>query len=168
MALQEYDFVYWTDSSIITHSKTATNLFQRAIHHEILVGTTKPNKTVPKSDFQATIAGRTSPIMFKALNEDPCLYRYKEVSGGWNLIKRSKFTLQNIMVPWVSCALQFGCMEFPNSGRLLYCPIGRETKVGSCHRHDQSVLGILLTRLFHKNRDDMTFVHDQYGDIRKM
>lgn len=167
MVLQDYDFVYWTDTSVKTFSKTAELLFQRAVHFGVQGGTPVLARKFPKKDFQTTITGRTSSIMFKLLDEDPCMYRYPEISGGWNVIKRSDFTLKYIMRPWVSCALQYGCMEFPNSSKLLYCPIGKEFKVGSCHRYDQSVLGILLTRLFNENRDNVTFLHGDFGILAK-
>lgn len=167
MLLKEYDFVYWTDSSVKTFAQKAKHLFQSAIRHGIQGGTQELSRTFPQKDFPETITGRTSPLLFKFLNEDPCLFRFPEISGGWNMIKRSEFTLKNIMLPWVSCALQYGCMEFPNSNKLLLCPMGKEFKVGSCHRYDQSVFGILLTRLFNKKRDDVTFVRKDYGILTK-
>lgn len=154
--LQEYDFVLWTDTSVLVNANNASKLFSNAIKHGI-----------QSMNGDGTIAGRTSGHLFKLLNEDPCSFRVPEIAGGWVTIKRTEFTLKYIMRPWVSCAIQFGCMEFPNSRNYLPCP-GRLKKVGSCHRFDQSTLGIILTRLFNKNRDRVTFKGNYFGALHKI
>ena len=60
------------------------------------------------------------------------------------------------MRPWVACALHYGCMDFQNSHSLLNCT-NESIEPHSCHRFDQSTIGILLTRHFNKKRTYLFF-----------
>ncbi|XP_062616568.1 uncharacterized protein LOC134278267, partial [Saccostrea cucullata] len=151
MMLQEHDFVMWVDSSIRL-MKNVDELFNKAYNRgiQILQGT-------------GSIAVRTQTRLFDLLKEKPCMFNYPEVQTGIVVIKRSSFTLKAVMYPWVLCALQYGCMDFPKSEQFLDCTHG--SKLSSCHRFDQSVPGIILTRLFNIKRNFVTFLEGEYAFV---
>ncbi|XP_056013205.1 uncharacterized protein LOC130052388 [Ostrea edulis] len=153
MMLQEFDFVMWVDSSVRLN-KNVDRLFERARYFGIQV-----------VGGYGSIAVRTHNTLFDFLKEEPCLFNYPEVQGCWVAIKRSLFTLKVLLQPWVSCALQYGCMDFPYSKAFLTC--SSMTHIFHCHRSDQSVLGILLTRLFHVNRQLFVFNDGEFGNVRR-
>ncbi|KAK3591777.1 hypothetical protein CHS0354_019549 [Potamilus streckersoni] len=105
--------------------------------------------------FGYSLGGHVDPDTFKYLGEDPCLfYDKKDAAGGGIIVRRTDFTLETIMRPWVSCALSFGCMVTSRSKELFDCPaIDGLTPLGSCHRFDQAILGIILYRVY--GRDDV-------------
>ena len=156
LLLQEFDFVMWMDSSV-RFNGILDSLFFDALQSGF--------KTMPGG---GDIAVRTHSNTFKVLGEKTCMFVWPGCQGGWVLVKRNKFTLSTIMKPWVSCALQFGCMAQPPP--LYPCDRGRnkpKKEFNSCHRFDQSVLGIILTRLFNYKLQLTLFkVHD-YGVISR-
>ena len=155
--LQEFPFVMWLDASITFNENSLDPLFSEALQTgiKIRIGS-------------GSIAVRTHPNTFKALGEDPCMFNHPELPAGWILIKRNKFTLYGIMKPWVSCSLQYGCMTYSNYKALWSCPAVKNKRkyFGSCHRFDQSVIGIILLRLFSTNIQHIIFNASKYGFIR--
>ena len=143
--LQESDFVMWMDTSI--RLKNTDPYFQKAKRYGIQVLT-----------GYGSISLRTHRHLFGALRENPCLFNYPELQAGLVLITRSCLTLTYIMRPWVSCALQYGCMDIPNAENYYDC--SNERNISSCHRSDQSVLGIILTRLFNNRRHQFVLGND--------
>lgn len=137
LLMREFDFVMWTDTSIRFNGNPLDKLFLEAK----LVG-------IQVMSNKGSIAVRTNERTFVALGEKRCLFDYPEVGAGFVIITRSKFTMNAIMKPWVSCTLQYGCLDFDNSKSYIACPTGKKQKFGSCHRFDQSVIGIILRRLF--------------------
>ena len=154
--LQEFDFVMWMDASVRFHGTALKPLFSEASQTGV--------KVVPGG---GSIAIRTHSNTFKALKEQPCMFHWPELEATWMLVKRTKFTLQGVMKPWVSCALQYECMAQPRPNAMLTCPWGRNKKFGSCHRFDQSVLGIILTRLFNYKVQLAHFKVSDYGTIKR-
>nr|XP_022295650.1 uncharacterized protein LOC111105581 [Crassostrea virginica] len=143
--LLESDFVLWMDTSIRLNNTDP--YFQKAKRYGIQVLT-----------GYGLISVRTHRHLFEALRENPCLFNYPELQAGLVLITRSCLTLTYIMRPWVSCALQYGCMDIPNAENFYDC--SNERNISSCHRSDQSVLGIILTRLFNSRRHQFVLGND--------
>lgn len=156
LMLLEFDFVMWADASVRFNGNPLDKLFKGA--NEIGV------QAVPG---WGSIAVRTNARTFTALGEQACLFDYPEFEATWMAFKRSEFTLTAVMRPWILCALQYGCMDFKKSKIHLRCPLGREQKFGSCHRFDQSVIGILLTRLFNYKSHLCQFIVNGIGDIKR-
>ncbi|KAK3101497.1 hypothetical protein FSP39_004039 [Pinctada imbricata] len=152
--LMEYDFIMWVDASIRFHGNILDSVFNEAYETEI--------KILPGG---GSIADRTYGFTFNVLGEDPCLFRQEECSASCILIRRTNFTLHGILKPWLSCALQYGCMTNDNVEKMIDC---RKNKVLSdvplhrCHRFDQSVISILLTRLFNDNKDFLLVNSSEY------
>lgn len=149
MMLQEFDFVSWLDTSI--RLKDAIPYFKRARRHGIMV-----------LYGYGSIAVRTQQRLFKHFNEDQCMFNYPETQTGVVIVSRSCTTLKYIMRPWVACALEYGCMDFPNSNKYLKC--NGDWKLSSCHRFEQSTIGMILTRLFHSKRHQFKIGAD-FADV---
>ncbi|KAK3585676.1 hypothetical protein CHS0354_020242 [Potamilus streckersoni] len=135
--LNEYGFVMWMDASIRLRTGKLDSLFNTAI---------KDGVKIIEGDLG--VGYRTDPATFKFLREDPCFFTDKnETQTGFFLIYRTRFTIETIMRPWVSCSLTSGCMYFPGSQNRINCVNPNE--LGTCHRFDQSVMSIILWRLYH-------------------
>lgn len=139
----EFGFVWWVDASV---KFTMWNI-SRAIKH------TKQNGVLffvsTDSIANASMTSHTDVRTFKYLNEDICKFRQlgevwaTTVMFYYNQISRA------IVQAWVSCALNRDCIAPPGTENMLTCHPGvRED--GHCHRFDQSVLSILIRRLFHE------------------
>ncbi|XP_061176097.1 uncharacterized protein LOC133185049 [Saccostrea echinata] len=155
LLLQEFDFVMWTDASVRFNGRPLDKLFQGA--KEVGV------QAIPG---WGSIAVRTNQRTFTALGEEMCLFDYPEFEATWMAFVRSEFTLTAVMRPLVSCALQYGCMDFKNSKSFLGCPL-RKKRFGACHRFDQSVIGIILARLFNYKSHLCQFIVNGIGSIKR-
>ena len=148
MVLKEYDLVFWTDTSI--------RFFTSDLDFHV--------KNVKRVGIHLINGGgkvyqRTKKITFDKLGEkEPCLFGYPEIQAGFTLISRNPFTMKYIMKPWVSCALTKDCMVI--KGNVLYCRGKKEYH--RCHRFDQSVLSIIILRLFGSMRDVIRFVPQEH------
>ncbi|KAK3585678.1 hypothetical protein CHS0354_020245 [Potamilus streckersoni] len=135
--LNEYGFVMWMDASVRFRTGELDSLFQMAIKHGVKI-----------ISGDLGVGYRTDPKTFKFLREDPCLFAdKKEIQATFFLLYRTRFTIETIMRPWVSCALTSGCMYFPGSQSRISC--ANQNGLGFCHRFDQSVMSIILWRLYH-------------------
>ena len=137
--LQDFRFVIWLDTSVILETADLDPLFIQA----------KKQGVMSRSDAHL-LAAHTHEDTFRFLQEPPCLYRkFKEFIGRL-LIFHSDNELVNdyVIQPWVKCALTEECMKTKHNtrGTLLAC---RSHKIyHSCHRYDQSILSLLMYRLF--------------------
>lgn len=148
--LNEYPFVVWMDASVRFKTADLTWLFKAAKQQGVLTG-----------EGGMSIAARTRESLFKFLREEPCLYRTHEIEGGFIAVYDSEFVRRYFMQTLVSCALTMGCMMpdvYPL--RHLFCP--NSTHYYGCHRYDQSVMGILMNRLFHGDLEKHMTNHDFY------
>lgn len=141
MALQEFGFVIWMDSAIYLPDGNLQKGIDIARTHGIAAG----HKRVSYKNIN--IAFETDNGTFSSLGEKPCAFQtsYK-FNAGFLFIRRSSLTYKFIMRPWISCALTKSCImadREPNSVCL------NADKFGYCHRFDQSVLSIILNRLYH-------------------
>ncbi|KAK3083310.1 hypothetical protein FSP39_019165 [Pinctada imbricata] len=155
LVLIEYDFVMWIDSSVRFNGSPLSPLYEeaRTVEVKILHG-------------WDPIIRNTHLNTFNALGEAPCMFKRREIQAGWILVKRTNFTLRAIMKPWVSCALQFGCMAQDNAEIIILSPDERnEDQYHVCHRFDQSVIAIILTRLFNDGMDLVYGNMTKYGYI---
>lgn len=134
MVLRMHRFVMWMDASVRFMVKDLDQNFKDA-----------QKLGVQASLGFAPIAARTSGKTFQFLKEYPCLFRDKnEFEATFIIIYGSDFIMQYFMAPWVSCALTEECMA-PEPLRDCH----NQHVYFDCHRFDQSVLSILLVRLFH-------------------
>jgi hypothetical protein len=171
--LKEYDFVWWMDSSIGFKTGNLSVLVKAALKYGVqgIITARRPNITdydILSTMFtNGSITARTDTRMFDFLGESPCLFRRSnEIGGGFNMWLRTPFTTFHILRPWVSCALSIRCMALPGSNR--QCPPAPpgSGEISGCHRYDQSALGIIITRLFHRDISEV-IMPNTYYDIRR-
>lgn len=95
------------------------------------------------------VAMRTHANMFNLLEENACAFRnVPEMQGGFVVYYGNEFGIEHFMKPWVSCALTVGCMV-PDTTPERYYDCDKFGPVyHGCHRFDQSMLSILIYRLF--------------------
>lgn len=147
IALQEFGFVIWMDSVVYLIDGNLQNGIDIAKEHGIAVGykrVTFPN---------INLAFETDRRTFDALSENPCAFKNSfKFNAALIFIRKSPVTYKYIMRPWVSCALTKSCITAdrePNSKCL------GANRYGYCHRFDQSVLSIILNRLFYSKLTDI-------------
>ena len=148
LALKKHRFVLWMDSSIRFKTEDLDWVFKWAQR----LGVLAPGGFAPT-------AARTLKTTFDILQEPPCLYRAtNEFEATFIIIYATDFVMQYFMIPWVSCALTNDCLVPKNSpGKYLGC--NHDEYYHSCHRFDQSILSILMTRLFHDNLKSHAMAH---------
>ena len=160
LVAKEHSFVMWADASIrFGNEKNVTKIVNMGIKEDLVL---------LRGD--GTIAGRTLPRTFTFFDAEPCHFRSKpEIQAGFSIMKVTKFFTENILKPWVACALTTNCM-IPSEGYIQYYVCPQPTKYGGCHRFDQSAWGIILSRLYGDALDrykiaDGTLVSVRGGDI---
>lgn len=137
--LETYRFVVWMDTSIVFRTAELDDLFTKAREQGVMA----------RHDHHS-LAAHTNEETFLFLQEPPCLFRnFSEFITGLTIFHSdNKLIYDYIFQPWLKCALIEDCMKTKHQtgGRLLYC---KSHKVyHSCHRYDQTILSILLYRLF--------------------
>jgi len=66
------------------------------------------------------------------------------------MFKVTRYSIENILKPWVGCAPTQGCM-LPKDGFAKYRYCHGKQQYGECHRFDQSTWAIILYRLYGKD-----------------
>ena len=145
LALNDYPFVMWMDASVLLRNNNLTWLFEKIKQQGVMAGEGGNN-----------IAARTKEQTFKFLQEPPCLYRRNEFEGTFIAVYQTQFVQEYFMKPWVSCALSIGCMVFDH---LIFPTLhltctSEDHFYHECHRYDQSVLSMLLNRLYHTDLEN--------------
>ncbi|XP_063435513.1 uncharacterized protein LOC134716445 [Mytilus trossulus] len=146
--LKEHNFVMWADASVrFTGTKEAFDVFFKQVKDVGILVRIIENKNPKSSTFY-----HTKTETFKLLNETACMFNFKSLEAGFVTIWKTSFTWKYIMQPWISCALTEHCMSHYNPGLVLQCKPRKEVSY-HCHRFDQSVLQIILQRLFNVKYD---------------
>ncbi|XP_071080188.1 uncharacterized protein [Haliotis cracherodii] len=140
LELLQHRYVTWMDSSIRLLQQDFHRTFQLGINNGIMVA---------YGEF--SMAQQTDLGMFRWFKEEPCLFSsYYEVQPGYIIAYGNSFTMDKVMRPWVACALNKTCI-LPDSA--VYDCDNTAWRYGKCHRHDQSAISIILTRLFQRSRE---------------
>ncbi|KAH3821853.1 hypothetical protein DPMN_123621 [Dreissena polymorpha] len=141
MVLNEYPFAIWIDTSIGFKQVNISQLFEDARQMDII-----------GVDGKTAISRRTLPRTFYHFDEQPCTFiNLTEIQSGFIIARATPFVVENILKPWVACALLLDCMV-PRDGYLPYRNCDEKGEVhevyGECHKFDESVWGILLHRAY--------------------
>lgn len=143
MALQEFGFVIWMDSAVYIPDGNLQAGIDIARREGIAAG----HRMVANPDVN--LAYETDTLTFKALGEEPCAFKDSfRFNAALIFIKRTAFTYKYIMRPWVSCSLTKNCIAVDNK---FYSKCSHASRYGFCHRFDQSVLSVILNRLYYSN-----------------
>ena len=154
MIAREHPFVIWMDASVRFLTSDLNSVFSKA-----------KKLGVQAAEGYAPIAHRTSKNTFEYLNEDPCTFRdLNEFEATMIFVYADDFVTKNFLQPWVSCALSEGCLV-PSNNVVAYlsCPSSEYKQAyHACHRFDQSVMSLLVTRLYHDNVDEHRLLHNTF------
>ena len=100
------------------------------------------------------VALHTHRDTFSYFEEDPCPYMYfGEIEAG-NVAFINNDVGRLILDRWVSCALDASCIT-PKGASKACKPVKAmsEKNIAACHRYDQSVISVILRRLYHEQND---------------
>ena len=142
--LQSYRFVMWMDTSIRFTTSNLDALFEKGKRMGVLSSPYRP----------LYLASQTHEDTFTFLQEPPCLYWRGTMFQAGILLFHSehKLVYDYIIQPWISCALIEECMKTRHDPTLI--PHDCYQVYHSCHRYEQSVLSILIIRLFTDSAKD--------------
>ncbi|XP_052245606.1 uncharacterized protein LOC127854580 [Dreissena polymorpha] len=150
-AAKQHPFVVWMDASVRFTTRDLKNEFKDVQR----VG-------VKASEGYAPIAVRTHPNTFRFLQEEACAFKeLNEFEATFIMIYGTKFVSEFLLRPWVSCALAEGCLV-PDHSPSEYINCDNPTVYFDCHRFDQSVLSILLHRMYSKDIEEHKMKHEFY------
>ena len=101
-----------------------------------------------RSALGLRFAQRTLQKAFTYFEEQPCAFiRLAEIAAGFYLVRSTTVIKENILKPWVACALVLDCMV-PRDGPHKYLNGGNGDVYGERHGFDQSAWAILLYRTY--------------------
>ncbi|XP_052236883.1 uncharacterized protein LOC127848454 isoform X3 [Dreissena polymorpha] len=142
--MQNYSWVWWMDSSarILRNDTELDRALQYSKENSILFFTYGETLAVARHTHKGTMS---------ILEEDYCKFRYfGEIEASFVLFHFDSVS-SLVVDKWSACASLDQCMN-PRDAKLSCHHISRPSD-GQCHRYDQSVLSILLRRLYHDSND---------------
>ncbi|XP_052224189.1 uncharacterized protein LOC127839839 [Dreissena polymorpha] len=124
MVLKEYPFAVWMDSSILFTTSNISGLLDMARRLDVIC-----------TPGGGSVALRTLPVTFGFFREKACTFRkLPEIQAGFFIARTTPFVVQNILKPWIACALVIDCIV-PHDGWQKYYRCGLHGNVyGDCHR----------------------------------
>ena len=152
----------WLDSSVRFTTGNLQPMFNKALSSGIVLNLRKKPKRSPSIRLQ------THQDTFNFLNEPPCLYE-KElmIEAGLIALYPDNTIYEGILNPWTKCALIEECVWTTRPMKeILKCWRNETLQTHRCHRYDQSVLNILMKRLFHKEIDRYLVKECDYAYFR--
>lgn len=100
----------------------------------------------------------THPKMFSYFKTTAVKYRFQHmISSSHLVIYNTKEIHNNVMLPWVQCALSHSCIS-PTGAEANYCSLRKPRYLYSgCHHYDESALNIILGQAFNFLDDKYTY-----------
>ncbi|XP_053400739.1 uncharacterized protein LOC128557406 [Mercenaria mercenaria] len=145
MTLMEFGFVWWADTSVKIVRFNLDDAINYAKKNSVLFFV---ERDYP---IRYSIARQTDVRTFNYLEEGICKFRsFGEVWATTVLFHFDDIT-KAVVNAWASCALNEACIA-PVGKEKLSCDL-LDINDGRCHRFDQSVLGIILRRLYHEQNE---------------
>lgn len=147
--LSAFDGVMWIDSSIRIYGHF-DHILERMVHFN------SGALFFLKIEGGHSIAMATDPKMIEYFPVFPKVGLTETMLPGGTILLFNTEDVQEHVMKWAAvCALVKDCIAPP--GSRLYCPGGfwqtpRE-KYGGCHRYDQALLSLLVTNLYHNERE---------------
>lgn len=152
------EFVIWNDASVRWNVNAPwSSLFQRARDYGVQVNV-----------YIGSIAVMTFASAFTFFRDRTCQYApWAEVMAGIQIVHNDAFVREAVMPPILSCTFNTSCMCVENHGAALSSPSGKTRRYNTCHRFDQSALGIVLSKLYADKRDLAVDMPDGSVDIKR-
>ncbi|XP_060587680.1 uncharacterized protein LOC132743170 [Ruditapes philippinarum] len=139
--LMEFGFVWWVDSSVRFKTLDVENVFWAAKRYGLLFNIFPE---MVKRNLTKTTDART----FKYLGEDSCKFRNFHVTDANSVLIYFNSVTRVLIRAWTRCALDKNCIA-PHGSK--HCDVSAPY-TGSCHNYDKSVLGLLTSRVYHKEK----------------
>ncbi|KAK3087676.1 hypothetical protein FSP39_009036 [Pinctada imbricata] len=161
LMLKEFSFIMWIDTSIrFDLNKPTYPLFKKAQICQI------QQLMEPDWALVETCDIKTMEFLKQNITD---FMNTTDVEAGWAVYLRSEFFIERILKPWVSCALTYGCMLTDTYSYAVGCnrPKPNVRTPGLCHRFEQSVMGIILAKLYKEKLDNVLFGEKIYGDVQR-
>ncbi|XP_046336540.2 uncharacterized protein LOC124118471 [Haliotis rufescens] len=135
--LPKTEILVWVDSCVRFWNKTVPHLLKDVERRGIV--TFGSNYSVAQHTMKETVA---------YMKEDTCsLTPVPEDQGGFLLFHNEQWIREAVIKPWVACAMSSKCMCPRHSSHMKRCNV-KVRKYNKCHRFDQSVINIILHKLF--------------------
>lgn len=160
--LKQYKFVMWVDACIrFRHYRIYNGRLEEIFRKTKLIGIQLQQSP------RWIVSNHTKPDTFTILNEPECLFDYPELESGWIVLWKNDLIENVVMRPWVGCALREHCMTHPYPSSLRPCSndLWKFLLWTRCHRFDQSVLNIILIRIFNRYRKLIEFDGSRIAQI---
>ncbi|XP_060587677.1 uncharacterized protein LOC132743168 [Ruditapes philippinarum] len=145
MTLLEFGFVWWIDISVKLITINLDGAINYAKKNSMLFFV---ERSYPR---RVSIAKQTDIRTFNYLAEDICKYRSFGEVWATTVVFHYDHITKAVVNAWASCALNEACIA-PVGEDKLKCDF-LDISDGRCHRFDQSVLGIILRRLYHEQNE---------------
>ncbi|KAL4235372.1 hypothetical protein ACF0H5_007008 [Mactra antiquata] len=143
MALVEFGFIWWVDSSVRFQTGNIDQAVQFAKANSVLFF------VIDNMGTLNSIPTLTDPQTFKFIGEDPCKFRDFSETMATSVAFHYDNISSAIVRAWALCALNKDCIAPEGSNKKRICKL-RGSRDGECHRFDQSMLSILTRRLYHR------------------
>ena len=152
----------WMDSSVRFTTGNLQLMFDKALSSGIVLNFRK------RTNRSLSIRLHTHQDTFKFLNEPECLYdKEPMIEAGFILLYPKDHIFEGILNPWTKCALIEECLWTTRPVReILKCSRNATIQTHRCHRYDQSVLNILMKRLFHDKMERHLVMECEYAYFR--
>lgn len=146
LVYKEFGNVWWADTSVRFVTNDLDLPLKYIREHGILFFT---------YGASLNVAMHTHKQTFAFFNEDPCPYKFfGEIEAGIVAFRKSHVADVTLR-KWVECALNIECLKPVGASKV--CPNQpqemKDDLIGICHRFDQSILSVILRRLYHKQND---------------
>lgn len=151
--LKEHKFVMYLDSCIRFSGPWIKNELNKIILKARNVGIHLQESP------RWIVSNHTKLDTFTYFEEKECMFSYPELESGLIILYQNSFVANAIIRPWVACALTRNCMFNPYPQFLKPCSkdLFKLVLWTRCHRFDQSVLNIILIRIFNRYRKIIEF-----------
>lgn len=146
MSLVEFGHIWWLDTSVRFKKAELVPVLDFVEKEGLLFSVNfDPNNAL-------AITKQTSMKTFEYLREDPCKFRSFSETSATSFIMKFTKKVDILVKAWVTCALNKDCIAPDEADNKINCNL-TDTSDGRCHRFDQSVLSILIRRLYHTSNN---------------
>lgn len=139
MMIEEFGSVFWIDPSASLGSVQDLSMLKYRGARNFFLW---------EDPVFTAVNAYTSPKMFQYLNEKRCTFVNLGMMDTKAMVfYRTKQTWYGVMKPWLKCALTKECIS-PEGARKTECFHYKRPKSTGCHWYEQSILSIIIHRVF--------------------
>ena len=144
--LPQAQVVMWTDASIrITKPVNLLELIARTRRLGV------QQRNVPLGNSSVSNPYHTLAEVFQHFGDSPCAHiTFRQCEAGFGVYHNERLVQRAVIEPWLACAVRRDCLcqEGWISNSYMRCRPSSTHDIAWCHRGDQSVISIILAKLF--------------------